>query len=91
MSHPSDSLDPMNEFEELSEDDFVEMFYGTENDDVIHVCGAPGELVRCVDCATMVNHWNYNYLEYNLCDSCMAVEGQLEMNQVRRNRDDDLG
>jgi NAD-dependent SIR2 family protein deacetylase len=77
--------------EELNEDDFVEMFYGVENDDIIHVCGATGELAQCVDCAKMVNHWNYNYLGYNLCDDCMQIEAQLEMNIVRgqENYDED--
>jgi hypothetical protein len=74
--------------EDLSEDDFVEMFYGVENDDYVHVCGATGELVQCVDCATLVNHWNYNYLGYNMCDECFDVESQLEMN-IKRGQGDD--
>jgi hypothetical protein len=69
--------------DDLNENDFVEMFYGIENDDLTHVCGGPGESVRCVDCAKMTAHWNYNYLGYFMCDACVMVEDKLEMNVVR--------
>lgn len=89
MSLLTDTLGIMNE--DLNENEFVEMFYGIENDDTVHVCGAPGESVRCVDCAAVVDHWNYNYLGYFLCDSCLFIEDDLEMNQVRGQASDEEG
>jgi hypothetical protein len=79
----------MDEFTNYTEDDWsswwTEVFYGVENDDIIHVC-AQGETIRCVDCAKDVSCWNNNGL-YLLCTDCLAIESTLEMNQVQGDED----
>jgi len=75
----------MDKFITFTEEDWLdwwtEVFYGIENDDIVHICD-PVETKQCVDCGKFDNCWNENGL-YILCTDCLAVESALEMNQVR--------
>ena len=84
MSVAAHTLLGMDKFITFTEDDWnhwwTEIFYGIENDDVVHICD-PVETRQCVDCAKVDNCWNENGI-YSLCTDCLAIESTLEMNQV---------
>ena len=84
MSVAAHTLLGMDKFITFTEDDWnhwwAEIFYGIENDDVVHICD-PVETRQCVDCAKVDNCWNDNGI-YLICTDCLAIESQLEMNQV---------
>lgn len=67
----------MNEF---NEEEWLDKFYGDENDEITHVCSKDVG-IKCVDCAKITFHWNDNGY-FLMCDTCLAIEPTLEMNQV---------